>query len=92
MMTVDKRYGYEYLKEIMVKRADQKEYMFTQADFPRLNQNDTEDLYLLKIQYKIHNIDGVDEYDLLNALLLYIKRIMIRKRVQDHNWDLKATK
>ncbi|GKC34392.1 hypothetical protein Tco_1046776 [Tanacetum coccineum] len=67
MMTVDRRYGYEYLKEIMVKRADQKEYMFTQADFPRLNQNDTEDLYLLK-------------------------RIMIRKRVQDHNWDLKATK
>ncbi|GJU96106.1 hypothetical protein Tco_1320862 [Tanacetum coccineum] len=51
------------------------------ANFLRLNQNDIEDLYLLKIQDKIHNIDGVGEYDLINALQLYIRRIMIKKRV-----------
>ncbi|GJW03976.1 hypothetical protein Tco_1562832 [Tanacetum coccineum] len=73
---VDKRYGYRYLKEIMVKRADQKEYMFT-------NQNDIEDLYLLKIQDKIHNLVGIDEFDLTNAQLLYIRRVMIKKRVED---------
>ncbi|GKE85594.1 hypothetical protein Tco_1559336, partial [Tanacetum coccineum] len=48
-----------------------------------LNLNDIEDLYLLKIQDKIHSIDGVDEFDLINALLLYIRRIMIKKRVKD---------
>ncbi|GJR15536.1 hypothetical protein Tco_0798188 [Tanacetum coccineum] len=51
-----------------------------ETDFPRLNQNNIEDLYLLKIQDKIHNLVGVDEYDLTNALLLYLRRIVIRKR------------
>ncbi|GJR99383.1 hypothetical protein Tco_0315892 [Tanacetum coccineum] len=46
---VNKKYGYTYLEEIVVKRTDQKEYMFAKADFPHLNQNDIEDLYLLKI-------------------------------------------
>ncbi|GKC13579.1 hypothetical protein Tco_1010361 [Tanacetum coccineum] len=82
-ISIDKWYGHGYLKASVVKRADQKEYMFTKADIPRLNQNDIEDLYILKIQYKIHNLDGVDEYDLTNAQLLYIRRIMIRKRVED---------
>ncbi|GJT10292.1 hypothetical protein Tco_0857334 [Tanacetum coccineum] len=53
------------------------------ADFPYLNQNDIEDLYLLKIQNKIHNINGVDEFDLINSLQLYIQRILIKKRVED---------
>ncbi|GJR60503.1 hypothetical protein Tco_1502665 [Tanacetum coccineum] len=82
-ISVYKRYGYGYLKEIMVNRADKKEYMITEDNFLRLNLNDIEDLYLLKIQDKIHNLDGVDEYDLINALLLYIKIIMINKRVED---------
>nr|GEY34545.1 hypothetical protein [Tanacetum cinerariifolium] len=64
---VEKKYGYEYLKEIVVHRVDQMEYMFVEAVFPRLNQNDIEDFYLLKIQNKIHNIYGVDEFDLINA-------------------------
>ncbi|GJV36366.1 hypothetical protein Tco_1408843 [Tanacetum coccineum] len=80
---LDNLYGHGYLKESVVKRADKKGYMFTKADIPRLNQNDIKDLYILKIQYKIHNLVGIDEYDLTNAQLLYIKRIVIRKRVED---------
>ncbi|GJS98035.1 hypothetical protein Tco_0819205 [Tanacetum coccineum] len=53
------------------------------ADFPYLNQNDIEDLYLLKIQNKIHNINGVDEFDLINSLQLYIQRILIKNIVED---------
>ncbi|GJZ78296.1 hypothetical protein Tco_0642968 [Tanacetum coccineum] len=53
------------------------------ADFPNLNQNDIEDLYLLKIQNKIRNIKGVEEYDRINALKMYIHRIVIKKRVED---------
>ncbi|GJZ69400.1 hypothetical protein Tco_0632950 [Tanacetum coccineum] len=40
MITVEKKYVYGYLKEIVVKRADKKEYTFADTDFPRLNQND----------------------------------------------------
>ncbi|GJS26725.1 hypothetical protein Tco_0487345 [Tanacetum coccineum] len=57
-ITVDKKYGYGYLKEIMVKRVDQKEYAFVEADFPRLNQNDIEDFdgTLNKVYDKIEAI------------------------------------
>ncbi|GJX23279.1 hypothetical protein Tco_0227724 [Tanacetum coccineum] len=78
--SLDKKYGHGYLKEIVVKRAYQKEYTFMESDFPRLNLNNIEDLYLLKIQDKIHHLDGVDEFDLINSLLIYIKRIVIKKR------------
>ncbi|GJY56069.1 hypothetical protein Tco_0455184 [Tanacetum coccineum] len=80
---VNKKYGYAYLEEIVVKRTDQKEYMFVEVDFLYLNQNNIEDLYLLKIQKKIHNINDVDEFDLINALQLYIQRIVIKKRVKE---------
>ncbi|GJV04304.1 hypothetical protein Tco_1337873 [Tanacetum coccineum] len=82
-ISVDRRYVYGYLNEIVVKRVDQKKYTFMVFDFLRLNLNDNEDLYLLKILDKIHNLDGVDEYDLINALLLHIRRIVIKKRVED---------
>ncbi|GJT15381.1 hypothetical protein Tco_0874087 [Tanacetum coccineum] len=79
----NKKYRYAYLEEIVVKRIGEKEYMFAEADFLHLNQNDIEDLFLLKIQNKIHNINGVNEFDLINALQLYIRRIVIRKRVEE---------
>ncbi|GJY66489.1 hypothetical protein Tco_0468727 [Tanacetum coccineum] len=80
---VNKQYGYAYLEEIVVTRTDDKEYKFAEADFPNLNQNDIEDLYILKIQNKIRNIKGVEEYDLINAIKMYIRRIVIKKRVED---------
>nr|GEY16667.1 hypothetical protein [Tanacetum cinerariifolium] len=87
---VNKMYGYAYLEEIVVRRTDQKEYMFAEADFPHLNQNDIEDLFLLKIQNKIHIINGVDEFDLINALHLYTRRIVIRKRVENVQVGVKS--
>ncbi|GJV92964.1 putative reverse transcriptase domain-containing protein [Tanacetum coccineum] len=77
------KYGYSYLDEIEVKRKYQKLYKFAEADFLNLNQNDVEDLFLLKIPNKIYNINGVDEHDLINDLQLYIRRIVIKKRVED---------
>ncbi|GJU31894.1 hypothetical protein Tco_1175483 [Tanacetum coccineum] len=79
----NKQYGYAYQKEIVVTRTDEKEYKFAKADIPNLNQFDNEDLYLLKIQNKICNIKGAEEYDLINALKMYIRKIVIKKRVKD---------
>ncbi|GKA18236.1 hypothetical protein Tco_0698073 [Tanacetum coccineum] len=36
-ISVDKQFGYDYLQEIVVKRANQKEYLLKEADFPRLH-------------------------------------------------------
>ncbi|GJU99942.1 hypothetical protein Tco_1329213 [Tanacetum coccineum] len=44
---VDEWYGYGYLEEIVVKRADQRLYTFKEGDFKRLRLNDIEDMLLL---------------------------------------------
>ncbi|GKC20104.1 hypothetical protein Tco_1022254, partial [Tanacetum coccineum] len=44
------RYGYTFLKEIVISRADYKEYKILEADFKNLYLNDFEDLYLLRLQ------------------------------------------
>nr|GEY12634.1 copia protein [Tanacetum cinerariifolium] len=44
------RNGYAFLKEIVLRRADYKEYKISKADFKNLYPNDFEDLYLLHLQ------------------------------------------
>ncbi|GKA96167.1 hypothetical protein Tco_0818262 [Tanacetum coccineum] len=39
-----KRYGYNYLREIVLRRADYKEYKISEKDFKNLHPNDFEDL------------------------------------------------
>ncbi|GJR80670.1 hypothetical protein Tco_0151455 [Tanacetum coccineum] len=80
---VNKKFRYAYLEEIVVTRIDEKEYKFAEANFPNLNQNDIKDLYLFKIQNKIRNVKGAEEYDMINALKKYIRRIVIKNRVKD---------
>ncbi|GJU36953.1 hypothetical protein Tco_1185307 [Tanacetum coccineum] len=57
-VTVDKWYGYGHLKEIVVRRADQKLYKFMEGDFPRLHLNNIEDMLLLVVQNKLFNLEG----------------------------------
>ncbi|GKE95743.1 hypothetical protein Tco_1580598, partial [Tanacetum coccineum] len=44
---VEKKSGYGYLKEIVVRGADQKIYKFKEGDFQDLHLNDIEDMLLL---------------------------------------------
>ncbi|GJY65695.1 hypothetical protein Tco_0467933, partial [Tanacetum coccineum] len=71
-ISVDKQFGYGYLKEIVVRRVDQKEYTFNEADFTRLHLNDIEDMYLLYAQNKLHHLKGNEQVDLVTALRLFI--------------------
>nr|GFC49249.1 hypothetical protein CTI12_AA475510 [Tanacetum cinerariifolium] len=61
---VDKQFGYGYLEEIVVRRADQKKYMFKEGDYPRLHLNDIEDMLLVHVQNKIFNLPRNDIVDL----------------------------
>ncbi|GKD86836.1 hypothetical protein Tco_1357990 [Tanacetum coccineum] len=79
-VNVKKKWGYGFLSSIKVKRIDGKEYEFSYADFSRLSLNDIEDMYLLKVQGKLHHLKL--EYD-INALLLYIQRVVIKNRIED---------
>ncbi|GJZ18193.1 hypothetical protein Tco_0554316 [Tanacetum coccineum] len=79
-ISVDKQFGYGYLKEIVVRRANQKEYAFNKADFSRLHLNDIEDMLFIYVQNKIHHLKGDEQVDLINALRLFTQRIVLKKR------------
>ncbi|GJR25469.1 hypothetical protein Tco_1101701 [Tanacetum coccineum] len=72
---VDKQYGYGYLEEIVVRRADRKLYTFKECDFPKLHLNDIEDMLLLHVQNKLFNLEGDDIVDLAVALHETLKSI-----------------
>nr|GEX60399.1 hypothetical protein [Tanacetum cinerariifolium] len=80
---VDKKLGYGYLQEIVVRRVDQKQYTFKEGDFLKLHLNDIEDMLLLHVQNKLFNLDGDDIVDLAVPLCLFTRRIVIQKRVED---------
>ncbi|GKA79509.1 hypothetical protein Tco_0786105 [Tanacetum coccineum] len=77
------RYSYTFLKEIVIRRADYKEYKILKADFKNLHPNDFEDLYLLHLQGKLNHLPGSDKVHLYNAVNMWIKNIVIRQRVGD---------
>ncbi|GKC06357.1 hypothetical protein Tco_0997967, partial [Tanacetum coccineum] len=47
------KYGYNYLREIVLRRADYKEYKISEKDFKNLHPNDFEDLKLMRLN-EIH--------------------------------------
>ncbi|GJR56728.1 hypothetical protein Tco_1407249 [Tanacetum coccineum] len=47
------RYMYPFLKEIVLRRADYKEYKISEADFKNLHSNDFEDLILDKLDHMV---------------------------------------
>ncbi|GJT78538.1 hypothetical protein Tco_1045263 [Tanacetum coccineum] len=89
-ISVEKEYGYGYLKEIVVKQANQKEYRFKEADFPRLYLNDIEDMFLLYYQNKLHHLDGNIQTDLAVALRFFIRRTVLKHIVKDVQLGVKS--
>ncbi|GJR08145.1 hypothetical protein Tco_0790797 [Tanacetum coccineum] len=59
------KFGYSYLKELVVRRANQKEYTFKEADFLRLHLNDIEDMYPLYAQNKLHHLTSDEQTDII---------------------------
>ncbi|GJX90655.1 hypothetical protein Tco_0343981 [Tanacetum coccineum] len=54
------RYRYPFVREIVLRRADYKEYKISKAEFKNLHPNDFEDLYLLHLQEDLQL--GVESY------------------------------
>ncbi|GKD40845.1 hypothetical protein Tco_1261052, partial [Tanacetum coccineum] len=86
------RYGYTYLKEIVLRRANYKEYKISEGDFKNLHPNDFEDLYLLHLQGQLNHLSGDDKVHLFNAVNLWIRNIVIRKRVEDLQLRIEISK
>ncbi|GKC16768.1 hypothetical protein Tco_1013550 [Tanacetum coccineum] len=54
------RYGYTYLKEIVLQRANYNEYKISKSNFKNLHPNDSEDMYLLHLQEDLQL--GIESY------------------------------
>ncbi|GJT46228.1 hypothetical protein Tco_0954943 [Tanacetum coccineum] len=54
------RYGYDYLKEIILRRADHQEYTIAKYDFKNLYHSDFKDLNLLLLQGHLNHLPDSD--------------------------------
>ncbi|GKE32379.1 hypothetical protein Tco_1451701 [Tanacetum coccineum] len=61
------RYEYTFLREIVPRRSDYKEYKILKADFKNLHPNDFEDLYLLHLQGQLNHLSSANKVHLFNA-------------------------
>ncbi|GJS78595.1 hypothetical protein Tco_0728476 [Tanacetum coccineum] len=78
-----RKHGYGYLKEIVVRRADNNLYRFKEGDYPRLCINDIEDMLLFVVHNWLTNLSGDDVSDFAIALRMFTKSMVIQKRVED---------
>ncbi|GKA85972.1 hypothetical protein Tco_0807626 [Tanacetum coccineum] len=83
------RYGYTILKEISLHKADYYNYKISEADFKNLHPNNFEDLYLLRLQGQLNHLSGADKVHLFNAVNLWIRNVVIRKRMEDLQLGIK---
>ncbi|GKC14266.1 hypothetical protein Tco_1011048 [Tanacetum coccineum] len=60
-------YGYNYMKKIILRRADLKEYGIAERDFKYMYPSDFEDLYLLNLQGHLNHLSPDDKKVLTTA-------------------------
>nr|GEU34397.1 hypothetical protein [Tanacetum cinerariifolium] len=65
-----KKYDYDQLEEIEVRRDDQKLYTYREGDFERLLLQDIEDMLLLLIKHMLTNLTVDEQCDLNMALCM----------------------
>ncbi|GKC73898.1 hypothetical protein Tco_1119781 [Tanacetum coccineum] len=80
---VMRKHGYEYLKEIVVRRSDNDLYTFKEGDFPCLHINDIEDMLLLVVQNRLTNLSGDDVSDFTISLRMFTRSLVIQKQIED---------
>ncbi|GKA73712.1 hypothetical protein Tco_0780014 [Tanacetum coccineum] len=70
-------HGYDYMKRIILRRADLNEYIIAERDFKYLYPSDFEDLYLLNLQGHLNHLPPKD------------KKIL-RQRVEDFQLGMES--
>ncbi|GJW55666.1 hypothetical protein Tco_0099751 [Tanacetum coccineum] len=68
-------YGYNYMKKIVLRRADLKEYVIAERDSKYLYPSDFEDLYLLNLQVHLNHLSPEDKKILTTAVNLWTRNL-----------------
>ncbi|GJV26841.1 hypothetical protein Tco_1383289 [Tanacetum coccineum] len=83
-------YGYDYLKEITLRRANYQEYRIAEKDFKNLYPSDFEDLNLLLLQGHLNHLPSSDKRMLSTAVNLWTRNLVIRQRVEDFQLGIES--
>nr|GEX36623.1 ribonuclease H-like domain-containing protein [Tanacetum cinerariifolium] len=76
-------YGYDYMKKIVLRRADLNEHVIAKRDFKYLYPSDFEDLNLLNLQGHLNHLPPKDKKILTTAVNQWTRQLVIRQRVED---------
>ncbi|GJV88824.1 hypothetical protein Tco_1532762 [Tanacetum coccineum] len=83
-------YGYDYMKTVVLRRADLKEYIIVERDFKYMYLSDFKDLYLLDLQGHLNHLSPRDKKILTNAVNLWTRNLVIRQRVEDFQLGIES--
>ncbi|GJV56025.1 hypothetical protein Tco_1457030 [Tanacetum coccineum] len=83
-------YGYDYMKKIVLRRADLNEHIISERDFKYLYPSDFEDLYLLNLQGHLNHLPPKDKKILTTAVNLWTRNLVIRQRVEDFQLGIES--
>ncbi|GKD45822.1 hypothetical protein Tco_1270467 [Tanacetum coccineum] len=90
MIKAYSRYGYDYLSEIVLRRANHQEHMIDKKDFKNMYPSDFEDLNLLLLQGHLNHLSGSNKRMLSTAVKLWTQNLVIRQRVKDFQLGIES--
>nr|GFC16410.1 hypothetical protein [Tanacetum cinerariifolium] len=76
-------YGYDYMKKIVLRRADLNEHVIAKRDFKYLYPSDFEDMYLLNLQGHLNHLPQNDKRIVTTAVNQWTRHLVIRQHVKD---------
>nr|GEW41567.1 monodehydroascorbate reductase [Tanacetum cinerariifolium] len=76
-------YGYDYMKKIVLRRADLNEHVIAKRDFKYMYPSDFKDLYLLNLQGHLNHLPPKDKKILTTAVNQWTRQLVIRQHVED---------
>nr|GFA62324.1 hypothetical protein [Tanacetum cinerariifolium] len=83
-------YGYDYMKKIVLCKADLNEHIIAKRDFKYLYLSDFEDLYLLNLQGHLNHLPPKDKKILTTAVNLWTRHLVIRQRIEDFQLGIES--
>nr|GEW28049.1 retrovirus-related Pol polyprotein from transposon TNT 1-94 [Tanacetum cinerariifolium] len=83
-------YEYDYMKKIVLRRADLNEHVIIERDLKYLYPSDFEDLYLLNLQGHLNHLPPKDKKFLTTAVNLWTRHLVIRHQVEDFQLGIES--
>nr|GFA77539.1 hypothetical protein [Tanacetum cinerariifolium] len=83
-------YGYDYMKKIVLHRADLNEHVIAKQDFKYLYPSNFEDMYLLNLQGHLNHLSPIDKKILTTTVNQWTRYLVIRQRVEDFQLEIES--